>query len=153
MTEVDVEFSTINFESLDSLMADLGNMITNPKKETQPLSPVTVTSPDRKLPTSPEFVLRTPEIVEPPPLSTEEYIATARKSFMGGNLAIEALKSQHTEEIIHLKVCPLSLLLFLSLTLPLSFFIFDHYLLAFLELSVEKRGQNSGRPGRSRVTV
>ena len=151
MTEVDVEFSTINFESLDSLMADLGNMITNPKKETQPLSPVTVTSPDRKLPTSPEFVLRTPEIVEPPPLSTEEYIATARKSFMGGNLAIEALKSQHTEEIIHLKVCPLSLLL--SFPHPASYLIFDHYLLAFLELPLEKRGQNSGRPGRSRVTV
>jgi Skp family chaperone for outer membrane proteins len=44
-----------------------------------------------------------PIIVEPPPLSTEAYIESARRSIVGGPSLLDSLKSQHAQEIAAMK--------------------------------------------------
>jgi len=84
---VENEFATINFESLDSLMADLGNMITTgPKKEVKTAEPVK--SQDNLL----------------APLSTDNFLLeNARKSVYQAKEHQETLRTQFQEEITSLK--------------------------------------------------
>jgi len=87
-----VEFASINFESLDSLMADLGNMITaSPGQKNvaaASLSPsLAAQSGARK-----EDTLA---VSGAGSQATEDYIQSARRSF-GGNPLLEALKQELT---------------------------------------------------------
>ena len=94
-----MEFASINFESLDSLMADLGNMITaSPGQKNvaaASLSPsLAAQSGARK-----EDTLA---VSGAGSQATEDYIQSARRSF-GGNPLLEALKGQHEQELTLLR--------------------------------------------------